>query len=96
MTRQRAAQVRISPLHLQQALFGVLALLITLIACQQYLRWENSQQPEAPLISMQHATQSHFSAVSSSVQDDNATMRMVDVDQAQPLDQMPREERWVF
>lgn len=96
MTRQRAAQVRISPLHLQQALFGVLALLITLIACQQYLRWENSQQPEAPLISMQHSTQSHFSAVSSSVQDDNATMRMVDVDQAQPLDQMPREERWVF
>lgn len=95
MTRQRAAQVRISPLHIQQGLFGVLALLITLIACQQYLRWENSQQPEAPLISMQHSTQSHFSAVSSA-QDDNDTMHMMAVDQAQPLDQMPREERWVF
>jgi hypothetical protein len=95
MTRQRAAQVRISPLHIQQALFGVLALLITLIACQQYLRWENSQQPEAPLISMQHATQSHFSAVRSS-QAESASMRMMDVDQPQPLDQMPREERWVF
>jgi len=43
MTRQRAAQVRISPLHIQQGLFGVLALLITLIACQQYLSWENSR-----------------------------------------------------
>jgi len=94
MTRQRAAQVRISPLHIQQGLFGVLALLITLIACQQYLRWENSQQVE-PLISIQHSTQKHFSAVSSS-QAESASMRMMDVDQAQPLDQLPREERWVF
>jgi hypothetical protein len=94
MTRQRAAQVRISPLHIQQGLFGVLALLITLIACQQYLRWENSQQAE-PLISIQHKTQTHFSAVSSS-QAESASMRMMDVDQAQPLDQLPREERWVF
>ena len=95
MTRQRAAHMRLSPLHIQQGLFVVLALLITLIACQQYLRWENSQQPEAPLVSMQHATQSHFSAVSST-QDERATMRMMEVDQAQPLDQLPREERWVF
>jgi hypothetical protein len=94
MTRPRAAQVRISPLHIQQGLFGVLALLITLVACQQYLRWENSQQVE-PLISIQHSTQTHFSAVSSS-QAESASMRMVDVDQAQPLDQLPREERWVF
>jgi hypothetical protein len=49
MNRQRAAQLRLSPLHLQQGLFGVLALLVTLIACQQYLRWEHSQQQEAPL-----------------------------------------------
>ncbi|WP_025112293.1 hypothetical protein [Pseudomonas sp. H1h] len=93
MTRQRAAQVRISPLHIQQGLFGVLALLITLIACQQYLSWENSQKPE-PLISIQHSTQTHFSAVSS--QAESASMRMMEVDQAQPLDQLPREERWVF
>lgn len=94
MTRQRAAQVRISPLHIQQGLFGVFALLVTLIACQQYMSWENSQRPE-PLISVQHAPQVHFSAVSSS-QADSASMRMMDVDQAQPLDQLPREERWVF
>ena len=94
MTRQRAAQVRISPLHIQQGLFGVLALLITLIACQQYLSWENSQRSE-PLISMQHATQVHFSAVSSN-HTETTSMRMMDVDQVQPQDQMPREERWVF
>ena len=94
MTRPRAAQVRISPLLIQQGLFGVLALLITLIACQQYLRWENNQHVE-PLISIQHNTQTHFSAVSSS-QADLAPMRMMDVDQAQPVDEMPRQERWVF
>ncbi|MCF4997467.1 hypothetical protein GIW70_09965 [Pseudomonas syringae] len=95
MTRQRAAQMRISPLHIQQALFGVLALLITLIACQQYLRWEQSQQPEAALISMQHSTQTHFSAVSNR-QAENASLRMMDVDQTQPMDEMPRQERWIF
>ncbi|WP_458725873.1 hypothetical protein [Pseudomonas mandelii] len=95
MNRQRVAQLRISPLHIQQGLFGVLALLITLIAGQQFLLWEQSQQPEAPHLSIQRATQTHFSAVSSS-QADLAPMRMMDVDQAQPVDEMPRQERWVF
>ncbi|MBV4486163.1 hypothetical protein HU727_011230 [Pseudomonas sp. SWRI153] len=94
MTRTIAAQVRISPLQIQQGLFGVLALLITLIVCQQYLSWENSRKPEQ-LISMQHTPQKHFSAVSSS-QAENASMRMIEVDQAQPLEELPREERWVF
>jgi len=95
MTRQRAAQLRISPLHFQQALFGMLALLITLLACQHYVRWEQSHQPEAPLISVQHPTQTHFSAVSNR-QAENASMHMLDVDQTQPLDEMPRQERWIF
>lgn len=95
MNRQRATQLRISPLHIQQGLFAVLALLITLIGGQQFMHWQLSQQPEAPRVSFQHPTQTHFSAVRSSVAD-NAPMRMVDVDQAQPLDEMPRQERWVF
>lgn len=95
MNRQRVAPLRISPLHLQQGLFGVLALLITLIAGQQFLLWQQSQQPEVPHVSIQHPTQTHFSAVSSS-QADLAPMRMMDVDQAQPADDMPRQERWVF
>jgi len=95
MNRYRAAQLRISPLHIQQGMFAVLALLITLIGGQQFLRWEQSQQPEAPHVSIQHAAQTHFSAASSS-QADLTPMRMMDVDQAQPLEEMPRQERWVF
>lgn len=95
MSRQRAAQLRISPLHIQQGLFAVLALLITLIGGQQFQRWEQAQQPEAPRMSFQHPTQTHFSAVSSTSAD-SAPMRMMDVDQAQPVDEMPRQERWVF
>ncbi|MGZ7458126.1 hypothetical protein ACXPVS_15440 [Pseudomonas sp. Ma2-10] len=95
MSRQRAAQLRISPLHLQQGLFAVLALLITLIGGQQFQRWELSQQQEVPRLSIQHPTQTHFSAASSH-QADSPPMRMMDVDQAQPADEMPRQERWVF
>jgi len=95
MNRQRAAQLRFSPLHLQQGLFAVLALLITLIAGQQLLRWEQSQQQAASHISFELPTQTHFSAASSAVAD-SAQMRMMDVDQARPDDEMPRQERWVF
>lgn len=95
MSRQRAAQLRLSPLPIQQGLFVVLALLITLIGGQQFQRWEQSQQKEAPRLSIQHPTQTHFSAAGSN-QADSAPMRMMDVDQAQPVDEMPRQERWVF
>ncbi|MCO8309714.1 hypothetical protein [Pseudomonas mandelii] len=94
MNRQGAAQLRISPLHIQQGLFALLALLITLIGGQQFLRWEQSQQPETPPhLSIPHAPQTHFSAVSN--QADSDSMRMMDVDQAQPVDETP-QERWVF
>ncbi|MHC8303522.1 hypothetical protein [Pseudomonas sp. PB3P13] len=95
MNRQRAAQLRISPLHIQQGLFAVLALLITLIAGQQYQRWEQSQQQEAPRVSIHYPMQTHFSAVSSTAAE-SGVMRMMDVDQAQAVDDMPQQERWVF
>ena len=94
MSRQRAAQMRISPLHIQQGLFAVLALLITLIGGQQFQRWEQSSQQDASRVTIEHPVQTHFSA--SSNQTDLAPMRMMDVDQAQPVDEMPRQERWVF
>jgi hypothetical protein len=94
MNRQGAAQLRISPLLVQQGLFVLLALLITLIGGQQYLRWEQSQQPETPHLSIPHTPQTHFSTVSSSLADSDS-MRMMDVDQAQPVDETP-QERWVF
>ena len=95
MNCQRAARLRFSPLHLQQGLFAVLALLITLIAGQQFLRWEQNQQQEASRVSFQHPTQTHFSAASSGMSD-NTSIRMMDVDQARPDDERPRQERWVF
>ena len=95
MNRQRAAQLHLSPLHVQQGLFAVLALLITLFAGQQFLLWEQSQQPEAPQVWFERPTQTQFSAAGSGLVD-NTPMRMMDVDQAQPANEMPRQERWVF
>ncbi|WP_338584000.1 hypothetical protein [Pseudomonas sp. MAG733B] len=95
MNRQRATQLQLSPLLLQQGLFAVLALSITLIGGQQFLRWEQSQQQEGPSVSFQHPTQTHFSAATSGMADSTA-MRMMDVDQHQAMDESPRQERWVF
>lgn len=94
MNRQGAARLRISPLHIQQGLLALLALLITLIGGQQFLRWEQSQQPETPHLSIPHAPQTHFSAASSNLADSDS-MRMMDVDQARPVNETP-QERWVF
>lgn len=94
MNRQRLAQLRIAPLHLQQGLFAVLALLVTLIAGQQFQRWQDSQAP-APRVPVHHFTQTHFSSVSSQL-NDRAPMHLMAVDQAQPLEDAPRQERWVF
>ncbi|AHL31426.1 hypothetical protein CD58_00250 [Pseudomonas brassicacearum] len=95
MNRQSAAQFRITSLHVQQILWAVVALLVTLVAGQQLLLWHQSQQPEAPLVSIQRAPQTHFSAVGN-FSEVSASMRMMDVDQAQPVADMPRQERWVF
>ncbi|MFY0730911.1 hypothetical protein [Pseudomonas sp. NFX15] len=94
MNRQHAVHLHLSPAHIQQGLFAVLALLITLIGGQQFARWEQGQQPQAPRVSMQHPTQTHFSAVSS-LQADSTPMRMMDVDQAGPVGER-HQERWVF
>ncbi|KJZ42581.1 MULTISPECIES: hypothetical protein [Pseudomonas] len=95
MNRQRAAHLHLWPVHIQQELFAVLALLITLIGGQQFLRWEQSRQPEAPGLSTLHPTQTQFSAVSSG-QADSTPMRMMDVDQARPVGEIHHQERWVF
>ncbi|MDP9783177.1 hypothetical protein J2W59_003011 [Pseudomonas fluorescens] len=95
MNRQSAAQFRFSSLHIQQGLWAALALLVTLVIGQQWMLWQERQQPEAPQTLIHRAPQTHFSAVSS-VAEASASMRMMDVDQAQPMVDMPREERWVF
>lgn len=53
MNSQHIAHLRISSLHIQQGLFLLLALLITLIAVQQFQRWDQSREaakPHQPLI----------------------------------------------
>lgn len=95
MIRQRAAQLRISPLYLQQGLFTVLALVITLLGGQQFMLWQHSQQPDAAIPATHHFTQTHFSAVSSQAAE-AAAVRMLDVDQAQSDFDVPRQERWIF
>lgn len=94
MNRQRFAQLRIAPLHLQQGLFASLALLVTLIAGQQYQRWQDSQVP-APRVPVHHFTQTHFSSVSSTL-NDATPVQLMAVDQAQPALEAPRQQRWVF
>jgi hypothetical protein len=95
MNRQRLAQLHISPLHLQQGLVAILALLVTLIVGQQFQRWEQSQPEVTPPVPIHHMTQTHFSAASSQSAD-SATMHMMDVDQAQPLTEFVPQERLVF
>ena len=95
MNRQRAAQVHISPLHVQQGLFALLALLVTLVAGQLLQRMDQSPQVSAPLLPVQHTTQTHFSAVSSRLAD-SAPPQMLEVEQIQSLDGVAGQERWVF
>ncbi|AZC21812.1 MULTISPECIES: hypothetical protein [Pseudomonas] len=95
MNRQRLAQLRIAPLHLQQGLFACLALLVTLIAGQQFQRWQDRQAPIPQVPAHQHPIQTHFRPVSSSFAD-TAPLQLMTVDQAQPVLESPRQERWVF
>jgi hypothetical protein len=94
MNRRRLAQLHISPLHLQQGLFASLALLVTLMGGQQFQRWNQNQQQVAPHL-IHHATQTHFSAVSSQFAD-SVPMHLMDVDQAQPVTESVPLKRWVF
>lgn len=93
MNSQRSARFHITPLHIQQGLWAALALLVTLVVGQQWLLWQENQRPEAPAVSIHRAAQKHFSAVGNVAQA-SASMRMIEVDQAQPV--TDTQERWVF
>lgn len=93
MNCQRLASLSRSPL-LQQGLFASLALTVTLVGGQQYLRWN---QPPEPLLPSRTpvATQTHFS-VASSRPIEQVRFRLMSTDQVETAQQLPREERWVF
>jgi len=94
MNRQRATQLPISSRPVQQGLFVILALLVTLMAGLVFQRWA---QPavEAPRVPFQIPTQTHFSAVGTASAD-RGTYTLTPVEQAEPLGERPQEQRWVF
>jgi len=86
--------MRISPLSIQQGLFVCLALLVTLLAGQQFLRWEQSRQPAPPSVVVPQSTQTHISPVSRLA--DSAPIRVMEVDRVRPVLEPLPQERWVF
>jgi hypothetical protein len=95
MNSQRIAQLRISPLHIQQGLFLLLALLVTLFAIQQFQHW--TQANDAALVKQQitHSNSLSYRAVSAPmVQSESQSVRPVDglvtVSEAAP------QQKWVF
>ncbi|MFL1494139.1 hypothetical protein [Pseudomonas antarctica] len=94
MTRQSLSPFRVSPLRLQQGLFASLALMVTLIAGQQFQHWQQSQQ-QAPQFERPVMNQTHFRSVGSVTADVTAPQLRV-VDQDSTLGELPAQERWVF
>jgi len=94
MNTQRLAILRISPLQVQQGLFASLALMITLIAVQQFNHWNQNQQAAQ----IQH-TYSHSApfakATALRAADVALSLQPVD-DAAVTIDQAPRQQSWVF
>jgi hypothetical protein len=88
-----ANKLRISPLHLQQVLFASLALMITLIAVQQFNHW--NQKQEVTQVHYFHAYTAPFAKASALKASDVALSMQVD-DAAATPDEAPRQQSWVF
>ena len=88
-----ANKLRISPLHLQQVLFASLALMITLIAVQQFNHW--NQKQEVTQVHYSHAHTVPFAKASALKASDVALSMQVD-DAAATPDEAPRQQTWVF
>jgi hypothetical protein len=93
MNSKRFAQLRISPLHIQQGLFASLALLITLIAIQQFQQWDNKR--EAAQIKQPFTYSQSFSRASAPVVRD-AALSFTPVDGKATEGEMQHQQTWVF
>ncbi|HEX8595167.1 MAG TPA: hypothetical protein VF682_18140 [Pseudomonas sp.] len=93
MNSQRLAQLRISPLHIQQGLFATLALLITLIAIQQFQHWSNAH--EATRITQQFTYSQSYTTASAPVVKDTA-LSFMPVDGKTQSSETPQRQTWVF
>ncbi len=94
MNTQILAKLRISPLHLQQGLFASLALMITLIAVQQFNHWNQNQETAQ----IQHAyTHSAPFAKTSALKAKDVALSLQPVeDVSSAIDETPHQQRWVF
>jgi len=95
MNLQSIARAYPSPLQVRQGLFAMLALLITLLACQQYLRW--TAAPEL-IVQSQHRpgpSLAHFNAAAP-VGTEVKGMSMHQAGDVVADQQAPRQPRWVF
>lgn len=94
MISQRIAQLRISPLHLQQALFLLLAVLVTLIAIQQFQHWTQSSDADLVRHSVPHSTPSIHAFNAAAVNDGAQAVRPVDG--LVSVDEVAPQQKWVF
>ncbi|GFM80356.1 hypothetical protein PSCICN_10480 [Pseudomonas cichorii] len=93
MNSQHIAHLRISSLHIQQGLFLLLALLITLIAVQQFQRWDQSREATQ--------TRQQIIKVSASYQNLTRTAQITGfgpqpVDGVVSVDEVATPQKWVF
>jgi hypothetical protein len=88
-----ATKLRISPLHLQQGLFASLALMISLIAAQQFNHWNQTQEVTQAYYSHPHTAP--FVKASALKASDVALSLQVD-DAGATSDEAPRQQSWVF
>jgi hypothetical protein len=94
MNTQRLAQLRISPLHVQQGLFASLALMITLIAVQQFNHWHQNQD-----VTQAKPVYSHTSpiATATALKSQDVALSFQSVDAPVVADeQVSRQQSWVF
>lgn len=93
MNRQCLAQLRISPLHIQQGLFASLALLVTLIVGQQFQRWEHHQDA-LPIHQQFNASRSYTMVSAPAVKD--AALSFQPVQGTASASEQPHQQSWVF
>jgi hypothetical protein len=93
MNNSRIAQLRISPLHIQQGLFVSLALLITLIVGQQFERWDSHRNVHQ--IKQSFMTGSAYTNVSAAAPKDVA-LSLQPVEGETPVSERPHPQSWVF
>ncbi|MDU8498842.1 hypothetical protein RYB01_06545 [Pseudomonas syringae] len=95
MNSQRIAQLRISPLHIQQGLFLLLALLVTLIAIQQFQRWNQTNEATQTRQQFIQTNSISYRGVSApAVKDVSSSLRPVDG--LVSVDEVAPQQKWVF